>query len=458
MLQAASANAQGGRDIEPQAAARQREGVLYGDSWAVVIGIDRYLHAPRLTYAVTDARSVAATLPRFGFTKIIIIENEKATAREIRRLLGDDLPRQVKKNDRVVVFFAGHGATRELAPGRDMGYLVPVDGDLETLHATSISMREITDFAELIDARHVLFLIDACYGGLAFRDATVPPKYPGYLTDLVRKPVKQIITAGGKDERVIEEGGHGLFTRFLLRALDGEADDGDGIVTAMQLGSYLQKRVAEASSRYGKGHTPLYGRLAGDGDFVFVRPGAKISTLLLGSDPTRTSSPPAIIPTPPASPPPSARPPAVATVPPRDEDQLRRDAYRKLQERFTGLLAEWDRRILELYRGSCGFSCGDPIGRFVFSLIDGFHLRAERVEFGRYLSEVKGTVLFADWPIQELNVSLRAADIFGLGATQRIIIRLKTAEVYSTQHLDSERAKQLLDILKRSQELAERGR
>jgi formylglycine-generating enzyme required for sulfatase activity len=252
----------------------------YGDSWAVVIGIDRYQQAPRLTYAVNDARSMAKALRSFGFAHIITVENEKATAREIKRLLGDELPRRVKPSDRVVVFFAGHGATRALPDGGDLGYLVPVDGDLESLHASSISMREITDFASLINARHVLFLLDACYGGLALRDVGVTSKQPGYVAELMRKPVRQVITAGGKDEKVIEEGGHGLFTKFLLRALEqGEADDGDGVITAMQLGSYLQRRVSEASSRYGKGHTPLYGRLSGDGDLIFVRPGAKVAAV-----------------------------------------------------------------------------------------------------------------------------------------------------------------------------------
>jgi uncharacterized caspase-like protein len=95
--------------------------------------------------------------------------------------------------------------------------------------ASRISMREITDFAHLINARHALFLLDACYGGLTLRDVGVTSKQPGYVAELMRKPVRQVITAGGKDERVIEEGGHGLFTKFLLRALEkGEADDGDG--------------------------------------------------------------------------------------------------------------------------------------------------------------------------------------------------------------------------------------
>ncbi len=35
----------------------------YGNSWAVVIGIDRYRAAPGLQYAVNDAKSVSAALP-----------------------------------------------------------------------------------------------------------------------------------------------------------------------------------------------------------------------------------------------------------------------------------------------------------------------------------------------------------------------------------------------------------
>ena len=339
---AASAVAQQ-RTITPVPTDPQSLAALYGESWAVVIGIDRYQKAPRLTYAINDARSLAASLRAFGFQTVITIENEQATAQEIRRILGDELPKRVSGNDRVLVFFAGHGETRDLGSGKHMGYLVPVDGDPKALHATSISMREISDFADLIDAKHVLFLIDACYGGLTLRDTAVVPKRSGYLGELTRKSVKQIITAGGKDERVIEEGGHGLFTKFLLKALDqGDADDGDGVITAMQLGSYLQKRVAEASSRYGKPHTPLYGRLAGDGDFVFVRPGAQIAKLL--KEPTPRTD---VLPVPPAASTPQAS--ALEEERRRLEDERRRlEAERALLEERKKLEAE--RQALEEQR------------------------------------------------------------------------------------------------------------
>ena len=53
----------------------------YGNSWAVIIGIDQYKTAPGLQYAVNDARSIAAALPALGFPKenIFLQLNEKAT-------------------------------------------------------------------------------------------------------------------------------------------------------------------------------------------------------------------------------------------------------------------------------------------------------------------------------------------------------------------------------------------
>jgi len=52
------------------AAEREAGGIVpsavgsYRNSWAVVIGINRYIKAPRLNYAVNDAKTMVATLRR----------------------------------------------------------------------------------------------------------------------------------------------------------------------------------------------------------------------------------------------------------------------------------------------------------------------------------------------------------------------------------------------------------
>ncbi len=245
----------------------------YEKSWAVAIGINQYEYWPGLEYAVNDANSVAAKFRDLGFDEVIQVMDKQATRERILNLLGTELPKRVGKEDRVVIFFAGHGQTEELANGRQKGYLIPVDGSVTDYFTTAISMEQVREFSERITAKHIYYVMDACYSGLGFTRAMgVNPNLPGYLDKVTRLRSVQMITAGGKGEQVIEKGGHGLFTQYLLRALDGEADmDADGVVTATELGGFLRPRVSMASDNR---QTPQYGRLDGEGEVVFL-PSAK---------------------------------------------------------------------------------------------------------------------------------------------------------------------------------------
>jgi len=93
----------------------------------------------------------------------------------------------------------------------------------------------------------------------------------GRFSDVHRGPVVQVITAGRKGQRAIEDAGHGLFTRYLLEALSGQADqDGRG-VSAAQLAVWIESRVRQVSE--GR-MTPQYARVDGEGQFMLTFPGA----------------------------------------------------------------------------------------------------------------------------------------------------------------------------------------
>jgi uncharacterized caspase-like protein len=136
------------------------------------------------------------------------------------RLTDRDL---VGPDDRLIIFFAGHGHT---ASGRrgETGFLVPVDGDVTNL-ASLVRWEELTRCADLIPAKHVLFLMDACYGGLALTRKTLPPGSMRLLKDMLQRFSRQVLTAGKADETVSDGGGvrvgHSIFTSHLL--------DGSGI-------------------------------------------------------------------------------------------------------------------------------------------------------------------------------------------------------------------------------------
>jgi uncharacterized caspase-like protein len=127
---------------------------------------------------------------------------------------------------------------------------------------------QISDIYFLIPAKHILYVMDSCYSGLGLsRSYGVSPKLSGYLRKVGSMRVVQIVTAGGKGEQVQEREGHGLFTTYFLQALDGEADiNMDGVVTGTELGAYLRPKVSDASRQ---AQTPLYGRLEGEGEFLF---------------------------------------------------------------------------------------------------------------------------------------------------------------------------------------------
>lgn len=65
----------------------------------------------------------------------------------------------------------------------------------------------------------------------------------------------------------VERGGQGLFTLKLLEAMRGEADfDGDGFVTASEIGTYVRPQVSASSAQM---QTPQYGTLGGSGEVIF---------------------------------------------------------------------------------------------------------------------------------------------------------------------------------------------
>src|ERR1035437_2199205 len=242
-------------------------------SGAIIIGIDHYKFANRwgpLSYAVKDAKAMTNLLRGQGFTVTTLYETQ-ATREAILSAMEDDLAPKLRARDRVVCFCAGHGDTAVL--GREKrGYIVPYNGDQ---NSSLISMAELERLSSLMgNAKHQLFIMDSCYGGLlaATRDSLVDPRRPDYLKAVTDRTARQVLTAGGEDQEVVDGGpkGHSIFVDALLEGVqDGLADgDGDGYITYNELVAYVTSR---ATNRY---QTPASGVLPGNqgGEFLFRNP------------------------------------------------------------------------------------------------------------------------------------------------------------------------------------------
>src|SRR5262249_5571918 len=116
----------------------------YRKSWAVIIGINAYQKWPKLEYAVNDAKAIGDVLRTLGFDEVVMLLDGEATQKNILRVLGDDLKAKTQDEDRVFIFFAGHGQTEDLANGK-MGYIIPVEGERDNYYSTAISMHQLQD-------------------------------------------------------------------------------------------------------------------------------------------------------------------------------------------------------------------------------------------------------------------------------------------------------------------------
>jgi len=266
--------------------------IVYRTGWALVIGINKYPYLfpeYQLKYAVADADVVASLLEsKFGFDKsnVILLEDEQATREGIIyaiQKLSDS--KYVSKEDCVLVYFSGHGQTVALPESRgggDMGFLIPYDAQVNLsqepnpaqYYLSCIGMDDLMNkVANFIPAKHVIFILDTCFSGLALEESPrgLGERIPDYLKPDMSLSVTQIITAGRKGEISVErqELGHGVFTYELLQGLDkGEADfDKDGIITGSDLGAYLKNSVPKLAKQ-----TPRL-ETRGEGDFLFIPQG-----------------------------------------------------------------------------------------------------------------------------------------------------------------------------------------
>ena len=130
---------------------------IYENSWALVIGINKYHNAPILSYAVQDAQSIQSMLMEsfnYPAENIALLTDEYATKENILRELSS-LTNKAESNDRVLIFFAGHGVTMDLPNGGEVGYLLPIEGDNEDLYLSSIGMDELKKISSMSQSKHM---------------------------------------------------------------------------------------------------------------------------------------------------------------------------------------------------------------------------------------------------------------------------------------------------------------
>lgn len=241
------------KPVHPPENASPTQTSVVPQSYALVIGIAHYQNLPesaQLRYPDHDAESLYTTLiskqgGEFPADHVHMLTGTQASKANILHELEDWLPAVTEPDDRVLIYFAGHGF---ISGGK--GYLAPYDIDLHNIADTAIPMDTVGSLiGTKIKGKWKVLLTDACHSG-----AITPETSPTALNRVLLNVHQSILslTASRDREQSFESpdwgGGHGIFTYYVVRGLGGEADtNGDGIVTADELAEYVHTNVRAAT-------------------------------------------------------------------------------------------------------------------------------------------------------------------------------------------------------------------
>ena len=244
------------RDLKlakPPGAATTDAPVVIPRSYALVIGVSHYANLPaaaQLHYPDRDAEEIYTTLispegGQFPPENVHRLIDSQATLANVRKELEHWLPSVTKPNDRVLIYFAGHGF---VSGGK--GYLAPYDIDLKNVASTAYPMDELgKEIGSNIQGKWKVLLTDACHSGAITPEAD-RAELNKTLLDLHNSLFS--MTASRDREQSFESadwgGGHGIFTYYVIQGMNGAADtNGDGVVSADELAEYVHSNVRQAT-------------------------------------------------------------------------------------------------------------------------------------------------------------------------------------------------------------------
>jgi hypothetical protein len=232
--------------------------------WAVVVGVNRYPKVRPLKYAVNDAKIFYNHLVEFSQIpreNVTLLLDQDATLTRMRSTLGTHLKNMAGKDDMVIIFFAGHGATEKdvMSPDGDglEKYLLPYDSDPKDLYATAMPMAEVSRIFSRIQAERLVFIADSCYSGASGGRTIDVSGIRATISDAFLDRVaggkgRVIITASGANEVSAEYDNikQGVFTHYLVEGLKGKADtDKDGAITVDEVYQFVSEAVPRATNQ-----------------------------------------------------------------------------------------------------------------------------------------------------------------------------------------------------------------
>ncbi len=233
------------------------------DGIAVIIGNKDYVDpVPDVDFAHNDADAMKRfVVDRLGYRPANVIDLRDAAHADLVSVFGNDrthkgkLWRWVRPGESdVVVFYSGHGV-----PGlKDRrGYLLPVNAEPDAPEINGYPVERLYRNLARLNTRSLVVFMDACFSGESQRGRLISGTSGIAVTPIASARSSLTVITAARGDQVAswdEVARQGLFTKYLLEALNGAADaarygNGDGEITASEVKAYLDREMSYAARR-----------------------------------------------------------------------------------------------------------------------------------------------------------------------------------------------------------------
>ena len=197
---------------------------------ALLVGIDNYAGAARLSGCVNDATELAKLLDvnEDGTQNFcVLLKTDISTRAALRSMLINFFESDLHT---ALFYFSGHGSITERG-----GFIVTPDF---RQYDEGISTDEILSIVNQSRIKDKIVIIDCCHAG-AFGNPVIIGSTSSYLAEGVT-----ILASARQTELAMELNGHGIFTSLLLSALQGGAADLEGNITPGGVYTYIDRSLS----------------------------------------------------------------------------------------------------------------------------------------------------------------------------------------------------------------------
>ena len=230
---------------------------------AIIIGNETYENLPSNTNGLREASAVRTLLvDQLGYREEKIIDVRDARKAQLDDIFGTAesegfLAQQLAGNEKgdVFIYVASHGMAVE---EQNRGYILPVDAKFDPSGNGAYALQQLYDNLAKLGARTITMVLEVSFSTEPSH-LIEPPNLPQLASSVLPEtavPGLAVFTASDRDQRTLEdpEYGIGLFTRYLIEGLAGQADEqpignADKRIDTVELYVYTANLVRQAARK-----------------------------------------------------------------------------------------------------------------------------------------------------------------------------------------------------------------